>query len=199
MSTPSGPGRFVETPTPPQVAGYDDAVRAGVTPRVPADRPPQVGPTSAHAALRQVFLVSGLAVAAVVVTMVVGGRGGTLGAGALVSLLVVSVVGVVAAAATVRRFGRAQLDELQRGYTTTHHRLGRWWARTAPDGPITNGWVEWDWSGTWVLRPDGSVVSSPQPGRVAPGLYPSPRRPGSLELWTGHQWSGYVVDGPAAE
>lgn len=173
--------------------GYAAAVAEGRTPSVP-ERPPQVAvaPT-AHAALRQVFLVVGAAVAAIVVTMVVGGRGGSLGGAALLALLAVSALGIAASAAAVRRFGRVQLAELQRGYTTARYTMGRWWMRAAPDGPVTVGWVQWDWSGTWVLRPDGGVVAAPSADREAPGLYPSPRRPGSLELWTGHQWSGLVV------
>ncbi|RHW28217.1 hypothetical protein D0Z08_04330 [Nocardioides immobilis] len=193
MRASSGRDRFVESPPPRAVEGYDEAVRAGLTPQVPGATPPSVDvvPT-ARTALRQAFVVVGAAAVAIAVTMVVGGRGGGLGGPQLFALLAVSVLGITAVAVAVRRFGRVQLDELQHGYTTTSYKLGRWWMRVAPDGPVTVGWVEWDWSGTWVLRPDGVVVSAPRPDRDAPGLYPSPRRPGSLELWTGHQWSGYV-------
>lgn len=57
------------------------------------------------------------------------------------------VLGISAAALAVRRFGRVQLAELHRGYTTADHRLGRWWLRAAPDGPVTVGWVEWSGTG----------------------------------------------------
>jgi hypothetical protein len=59
---------------------------------------------------------------------------------------------------TVRRWGRSQVAELQRGYTTTTFTMGRFWYASTPDGPVTNGWVQWDWEATWVLRPDGQVA-----------------------------------------
>jgi hypothetical protein len=101
-----------------------------------------------------------------------------------------------AAAAAVRRWGRSQLAELRRGYTTATFRLGRFWFASAPDGPVTNGWVQWDWTANWVLRPDGQVLSAPTGSGDAPGLYPSPRRDGAMELWTGHHWSGHLPASP---
>jgi hypothetical protein len=69
--------------------------------------------------------------------------------------------------------------------------MGKFWIGS-PDGPITHGWIQWDWNATWVLDPDGAVRSHPRPDADPPGLYPSPHAPGQLELWTGHQWSGYI-------
>lgn len=93
----------------------------------------------------------------------------------------------------VRRWGRAQVAELQRGYTTTTFTMGRFWFGGAPEGIVSHGWVQWDWDATWVLRPGGEVVSPPSGEGDPPGLYPSPRVQGVMELWTGHQWSGYLL------
>jgi hypothetical protein len=54
---------------------------------------------------------------------------------------------------TVRRWGRSQVAELQRGYTTTTFTMGRFWYASTPDGPVTNGWVQWDWEATWCCAP----------------------------------------------
>jgi hypothetical protein len=43
----------------------------------------------------------------------------------------------------------------------------------------------------WVLDGStGAVVSPPVADADPPGLYPSPNRPGAMELWTGVVWSG---------
>ena len=128
---------------------------------------------------------------AVAVAMIAGADGGRLPPGAVMTMLAVAAGGVVAMIVTARRWGRAQLAELQSGYTTTRFVTGRWWFAPAPDAPISLGKIGWDWSGTWVLTPDGTVISAPSTDVDPPGLYPSPNRPGEVELWTGFQWSGY--------
>jgi hypothetical protein len=147
---------------------------------------------SAWAARRDTGLVTAAGVAAVVMVMAVAGTNGRLDAAGIATLLTVSALAVLALAFAVRRWGRATIAELQRGYTTAPFTMGRFWMGAASDGPLTNGWVGWDFSATWVLRVDGRVVSSPTGDTDPPGLYPSPRRDGALELWTGCQWSGYV-------
>jgi hypothetical protein len=57
------------------------------------------------------------------------------------------------------------------------------------------GRAAWDYSGAWVLDgTTGAVRSVPDPEREAPGFYPSPNRPGALELWTGAAWAGRYRD-----
>ena len=83
------------------------------------------------------------------------------------------------------------------GYTTVTFESGRWWVSRL-DRPMKHrGHTGWDWSGAWVLRADGRVVSAPRPDVDPPGLYPSPRRAGELELWTGHQWTAHFPEPPA--
>jgi hypothetical protein len=150
-----------------------------------------VWPTALQA-LRDVVIGVLGAVAAIVLVVAACSSGGRL-AWTVVGALAVSV-GLAGALVTVlvRRWGRAQIAELQRGYTTTTFEMGRFWFSAAPDAPITLGWVQWDWSATWVLRSDGTVRSAPSGDGDPPGLYPSHSHGGSLELWTGRQWSGYV-------
>lgn len=184
----------VTQPRPRDLTDLDRAGSAGVTPVVSSTPPPVTVIPTARRALRDRWLTVGGAALAVAVAMIAGADNGRLSLGAVVTMLVVAAAGVIAMIVTTRRWGRAQLAELQLGYTTTRFVLGRWWFAPAPDAPLTLGKIQWDWSGTWVLDPDGTVISAPSPDVDPPGLYPSPNRPGAVELWTGHQWSGYFPD-----
>lgn len=196
--------KFVTSPRPRDVAAFGPARAAGLTPQVPSTPPRISVQPPARRALRDVALLLGLVVAAILSVLIVAGQDGRLSGPGLGALLIVTVMGLVALAVSVRRWRGSQLAELQRGYTTATFKLARFWFDRSPDAPWTNGWVEWNWDATWVLRADGSVVSAPSGENDPPGLYPSPHRDGALELWTGHQWSGYLptgehrVPGPAS-
>ncbi len=153
-------------------------------------RPHQVAPT-AQRALRDVATTAGISVLAVVVVVVVGTSDGRLSWPVVGAMLVVAAASAAALAITTRRWGRIQIAELQHGYTRTTFKLGRFWFAAAPDAPLTLGLIQWEWRRTWVLRPNGEVVSAPSAAFDPPGLFPSPNREDVLELWTGHQWSGY--------
>lgn len=61
----------------------------------------------------------------------------------------------------------------------------------------TNGRVDWDYSGLWVLADDGRVKRAPDVTVEPPGFYPSPNRPRQYELWTGTTWAAqYRGRGP---
>ena len=121
-----------------------------------------------------------------------GGSNGQLTTGGLARFLTAAAdVCAAACGYTIRRWGRAVLDEATAGYTTTPFDLGRFWIGAAPEAPWTVGWIGWDFSGLWVMAPDGTVKASPRPERDPPGVYPSPNRPGEWELWTGSQWSAH--------
>ena len=47
----------------------------------------------------------------------------------------------------------------------------------------------WDFRGIWVLAGSGKVRSTPDRTVDPPGLYPSPERPGQLQVWTGMIWA----------
>jgi hypothetical protein len=184
--------RYVTAPRPRDLQAFGHAQANGMTPQVSSTPPAVSVRPTARSALRGVAVVAGLVVAAILTVLFTGGSGGRLAWPVVALLLGVSCGGVVALAVAVRRWGRAQVAELQRGYTTTTFDMGRFWFGGAPDGVVSHGWVQWDWDATWVLRPDGEVVSPPSGEGDPPGLYPSPRRGGAFELWTGHQWSGYL-------
>lgn len=175
--------------------GYAEARASGVTPQVPPTPPAITVRPTAQRALRDTAVTLAAAVIAILAVLFIGASGGRLSWPAVGTMLVVSAVGVRVVWAAIRRWGTAQIAELQHGYTTTTFSMGRFWhGVAAPDGPMTLGWIDWDWDATWVLRPDGSVVSAPSSETDPPGLYPSPRQQGRLELWTGRQWSGYLPD-----
>ena len=178
-------------PRPRDMTTYDRAVAAGLCPRVPPVAPRvEVAPT-ARRALRDTAVTAGMSVLAVVTVVVVGASDGRLPWPVVAAVLLVGAAGAASLAMAIRRWGRAQIAELQRGYTTTTFTVGGFWFAPSPGGPWTLGLCGWDWRGTWVLRPDGEVVSAPSDAFDPPGLYPSPHREGALELWTGSQWSGY--------
>lgn len=62
-------------------------------------------------------------------------------------------------------------------------------------GPCPSARTPWDHSALWHL--DGStgrVLRPPHGGGDPPGMYPSPTRPGTLELWTGVLWQRHFRD-----
>jgi hypothetical protein len=184
----------VTRPLPRDVPGYDDARARGAVPQVPTEAPAVTVRPTAQRALRDTLLIGTAVVIAVVAVVLVGGSGGNLPWPAAGAMLTVAAAGTACVGVAVRRWGRSQVAELQRGYTTNPFSAGRFWVGTPRDCPVPFAWVGWKWDATWVMRPDGSVVSAPSDRGDPPGLYPSPRREGSFELWTGQQWSGYLPD-----
>jgi hypothetical protein len=104
-------------------------------------------------------------------------------AGTIVGALAAGLVALWLILQLFAQVGDRNLEELEHGYTTLTLRrpgLGR---------------AAWDYSGAWVLDgTTGAVRSVPDPEREPPGFYPSPHRPGALELWTGAQWAGRYRD-----
>ncbi|WP_344192514.1 hypothetical protein [Pedococcus aerophilus] len=80
-----------------------------------------VRPT-AQSALRATALVSAGAVVAVVTALLGSARDGRLPWGGVALVLVVAAVGAATVSVCVRRWGRAQVAELQAGYTTATRR-----------------------------------------------------------------------------
>jgi hypothetical protein len=175
-------------PRPSEVAGFAQASAAGALPVVPRT-PPRLLPGPSAERAFNLFLVKlvGAALGAVVAMRVAMTLDSTwadlaaIGLGFAVFWLMLRWLAEV---------GRRNFEELKRGYTTLVLQYGmfkstrdlRWW--------ITNWRVPWDYSGLWVLRGGGDVVSAPSPDREPPGFYPSPHRTGWLELWTGCAWAG---------
>lgn len=191
----TSPHRYVTTPRPRDMASFGRAEVAGSTPQIPPT-PPRIeeAPTS-QKAFMQMVMVLAVTVACVIGVVLVGQSDGHLSWLTVALTLGVAGIGAAIVVALTRRWGQALMAELQHGYTTMTFTMGAFWFTPPPEGTWTLNWVEWDWRGTWVLRADGEVVSEPSDAFDPPGLYPSPRREGALELWTGHQWTNYLPQG----
>jgi len=85
------------------------------------------------------------------------------------------------------RVGDVFLDELGAGFTTLPLTVGAFWGVNRREG--ANYMEPWDFRGVWVLDGHGEVRSAPDPAVDPPGLYPSPERPGQLQVWTGRTWA----------
>lgn len=188
---------LVYSPLPHEVAGFDRAMASGVIRRIPTVPPAVTVLPTSRRALRDAAVVLAVSVAVVVAVLLVAPTEGALSGAGVLALLGSSALGVWAIAKALTRWGRLVLAELALGYTTTppNLRTASWWVG-APGTRIGLHGIDWDWSGLWVLHPDGTVRSAPSRQGVPPGLYPSPRREGALELWTGLQWTAYFP-GPA--
>ena len=188
----------VRSPRPREVPGFAKAVAAGLTPARPA-RPPALLPgTTAHQALVRCALVLACAVVLVVVVIAFGPEdGGQATVWGVASILGATAVGLAPVLVAIGRFRRVLLAELAAGYVTTTFLHGSFWFVSRPGRKVGNDVVGWDWDGVWVLTSGGSVVTAPDPGVDPPGFYPSPHRPGELELWTGCQWIGVHQTAPA--
>ncbi len=191
MTHPVESGWCVTQPRPRDTPAWREAVRAGLISPVPAEPPDLVVRPSAHSLQRVLFATVAMSVLVLAFLLLTGGRNGAFTAGGLGRFLTAAVVCATACGYTIRRWGRAVLDEATAGYTTTPFDLGRFWIGAAPEAPWTFGWIGWDFSGLWVMAPDGTVEAAPRSDRDPPGVYPSPNRPGEWELWTGSQWSAH--------
>ena len=175
---------------PRQVLGYAAAAAAGRLPNVPSVCPGLLTPATADHAFK-VFLLQGGAGIAVLLALVEVVQRVGLGT-AVVSLLILGSSGLlfVVLHTLWQRVGRAVLDELAHGYTTLTFTYVSFRAPGARGWYGTDWRVPWDYSGVWVLRPDGGVLSVPRLGSEPPGFFPSPHRVGGFELWSGAGWTG---------
>lgn len=180
-------------PHPRQVPGYAAAAAAGRLPRVPEHAPPLLVQPTARALFHRFV---GLAAGGVVGLGVVAGVVERL---PLPGPAVAGVLGLLALAflvlllRTLPAVGRQSVAELQQGYTTLVLQLGGFWFGEGPltlPGEMRAGW---DYRGTWQLdHRDGRVLRAPDREVDPPGMYPSPNRPGRMELWTGRVWLGHI-------
>jgi hypothetical protein len=176
--------------TPRQVDGYPAARALGLVPRVP-EAPPW--PLPARTARR--------AFSTWVVTMAAGAAGWALFASVCAGPLdrawpvagpVLLVLGAVALFVLLvlrprERLGDLFLEELGDGYTTLPLTVGAFWGVNRRGH--ANYQEPWDFRGVWVLDGSGGVRSAPDRAVDPPGLYPSPERPGQLQVWTGTVWA----------
>ena len=184
---------------PRDVAGFDDAVARGLVPVVSTDPPALLPGASAHAVVWGYITRVGVVVGAWILAMLVLGVFDSAMATVLrLVALAVSLVGFWRLFVVGRaRAGERLLEELDAGYATFRPAFGGFWRTRQASRPTLTYQEPWDFRGTWQLSSTGAVVGPPPDRSVlAPGFYPSPNRPGSLELWTGAAW-GSVWRTPA--
>lgn len=137
------------------------------------------------------MLTSAAVVTAVLLAVEVVPR---VGLGAWSEGILTLAAGLIGFAVIIRDLGRVgdrKLEEIAHGYTTLKLDFGGFWLGEGRRWPHFGHRPPWDYSGLWVLDgTHGAVLSKPDRGVEPPGLYPSPNRPGAMELWTGVVWSG---------
>lgn len=142
------------------------------------------------------LLTSAVVVGAVLLTLEIIPR---LGVGAGVEAALTLAAGLAGLATIFRNLGRVgdrKLEEVAAGYTTLTLQFGDFWIGEGRRWPRFGHRAPWDYSGVWVLDgTTGAVESAPDRSVDPPGFYPSPNRPGALELWTGVVWSGHYLQG----
>lgn len=178
-------------PLPREVPGYDRARSLGLTPQVPTQPPSLLPGSTAHAAFWGWLRTLGLLAAGWLVVMVVLGRlgGGTAVVAVRLLLLGVGLLGFYLLFVRGRaRVGRRVEEELTAGYTTLQLQFGGFGVTRQRSRPRHTYREPWDHAGTWVLDPSGRPLREPDRTVDPPGFYPSPNRPGELELWTGSAW-----------
>lgn len=183
----------LRSPRPREVEGFEAFQAAGLTPERPAS-PPSPGPgvTARGALWRLAVVAAGSVTIAIATLLVLPKDDGTLPASTLVAVIVAVAVGVAVTWWALVGFRRALLRELQAGYVTTTFEQGVLWIGVSAY-EHSRGIVGWDWSGVWVLGPNGAVRSSPEGDTDPPGAYPSPHEPGRQELWTGCRWTKFYT------
>jgi hypothetical protein len=156
--------------------------------RAPASAPALLPGPSAQAEFRR-FLLKGVGV--VVAVLLIVDTAPHVGLGSAGVSIVVLAAGLAALWLILQLFaqvGDRNLEELAHGYTTLTLRFGGFWGGEGQRRPGMGRRAPWDYSGV------GAVRSVPDPEREPPGFYPSPNRPGALELWTGAVWAGRYRD-----
>ncbi len=179
-----GKAAYVRRPAPDEVPGYARAVELGLTPQVPATTPALVCPPSYAGVLSTALLALGTSVVAVVTT-------------AWWSILLIAAVFVRVIFVLRGMQCREQL-EVAAGYRLVEWRSGGW--GRDPEGRFGEGMgfkaAPWDLRGLWHLDAGGKVLAEPDRSVLPPGRYPSPNRPGEMELWSGAVWM-YGYETPA--
>lgn len=179
-------------PNPRQVDGFFAAQQLGLLPRVP-EAPPSPLPHRTARGAFVTWLVSavGGAVAWALFASVLAGpiRRWLPVAGPVLLVLGAVAVFVLLFLRPRARVGDVFLDELTAGYTTLPVAGGAFWGVNRRRREGINYQAPWDFRGVWVLDGNGGVRSAPDREVDPPGLYPSPERPGQLQVWTGKVWT----------
>lgn len=176
---------------PREVGGFEAAVASGVVRPVPPTPPPLLDGPSAARLFSRFLAKSAAVVAGVLIALAVFPRLG-LGTTAISLLsLAAGLIGLWAIMRFLGNVGDRKLEELRHGYTTLELDFGGFWLGEGRRWPRFGRRIPWDYSGVWLLDgTTGAARQAPDRDRDPPGLYPSPNRPGVLELYSGVVWTG---------
>ncbi|MCL3837995.1 hypothetical protein [Aeromicrobium duanguangcaii] len=167
---------------PRTVPGFARAVELGLTPQIPAEPPTPVTSNSRHLLLAIAGTSFGLLL---VVLLLANGTQAPPWLLGVVSAVVFAVV-----VAMFVRLRRIMWDEIMAGYCRIDYMVALFSRDPEYRFPANRmRGAPWDLRGLWRLADDGSVVVEPDRSVLPPGRYPSPNRPGQLELWTGSAWA----------
>lgn len=168
---------------PRSVPGYDRALALGLTPQVPATPPTPVTVNSRRVLVGTALLAAAGMGAFILVVETWSPTGPVLGL--LATMLFAGV------AAGMLGYRMAVWREIGAGYCRMDTMVALF--SRDPEGrfPASQGLrgAPWDLRGLWRLDDRGGAVRPPSPDVLPAGLYPSPHRPGELELWTGEAWA----------
>lgn len=165
---------------PTQAPGFWEFRALGCGPVVPTE-PPPVGPRSTLPWIR-LTLAWGGAIALYLCCLFLE----LSWAGWLLLAVAVLVAGYLTLATQVGSIG-AVLDAAERGYTLRSSYVAQGGAGSRRhNGAATR--LALDLRGLWHLRRDGTVITPPDRRVLAPGFYPSPATPMTLEAWSGAMW-----------
>lgn len=192
---PASPRPASWGPLPREVPGYAEAVASGVAPRVPRT-PPELLPGPSARGVFTGFLFSSAVVVGLLLVLL---RLATQAFPMPVAIAITAVAAIGGGALIVLNLwpavGRRCVEEFHAGYTTLVISFGGigWGAERRKQAEGAR--PPWDYSGLWIIDAgEDYVLAAPEPGADAPGYYPSPSRPGTLELWTGATWAGRYRD-----
>lgn len=170
---------------PRDVAGFREAVAAKLVPIVPAEPPALLPGPSARQMFHRFLRRSATSVLAVFILFQIDLSGVWFWLLPLSGLALFLLM-----AHWWSQIGTCNLSELHHGYTTFTMSYGAFQQGPSRTWKGHYNRPPWDYRGVWVLNQHGQVLSRPDPGLEPPGFYPSPERPGVLELWTGVVWLG---------
>ena len=166
---------------PPQVVGT-----------APAEPPALLPGPSAHRLFNRWMATSAVLVAATLLLLAIAPGIGVDGWGQDALILGAGLAALAVVMLRLGRVGDRKLEEIHAGYTTLTLEFGLFWFGENRRWPRSGHRAPWDYAGLWVLDgASGAVLSEPDRRAVPPGMYPSPNRPGAMELWTGAVWSGH--------
>lgn len=172
---------------PSEVPGFAAHEASRGKQRVPTVPPTLLpGPTSTHLVLRMAAGFIGGVLTLVLLPLPDSWR--------LVVFLPASIFILYLTGRQLHAFGSRQVEEYLAGYRVRGITMGSAFLGRSYRRAWEHKRVGWDERGLWQLNTRGEAVAPPQEGVLPPGFYPSPHRPGRLQLWTGLQWLTYFEE-----